>query len=91
MLSQQYQLSCCYHVSLAASMQMVSLRGFNGCRSTLMPALRASDAKGSQSEPWTLMGRTMSPDQLHGSSAAAADLSRPPPLPQEQRDDALQV
>ena len=91
MLSQQYQLSCCYHASLAASMQMVSLRGFNGCRSTLMPALRASDAKGSQSEPWTLMDRTISPDHLHGSSAAAADLPRPPPLPQEQRDDALQV
>ena len=56
-----------------------------------MPALRASDAKGSQGEPWTLMGRTVSPDHLHGSSAAAADLPRPPPLPQEQRDDALQV
>ena len=91
MLSPQYHLSCSYHASLAGSMQLVSLRGFNGCRSSLIPASRASDTKGDQGEAWTLMGRTVSPDHLHGSSAAAANVHRPPPLPQEQRDDVLQV
>ena len=83
-LLQPFPLSC--QPFPRSTQQLVSLREFNANRPSPVHLLNAVDPRINLGVPWSLMGRTVSPDQLHSWSPQKAHPGEGRALPQAGED-----